>query len=412
MRIAIQTLGCRTNQAESLEIEAVLRSSGNKIVDISENPDLCVINTCTVTARADQQSRQLIRKALRNNSKVIVTGCYAELHADEIKEIGAAIDIVKNRDKYHIISKITNNSSTDISMSALYARKRPVVKVQDGCNFSCSYCSIPMARGESRSMPLAAILKKIQVLEEAGFKEIVLTGIHLGTYGLDMMPNKSLSLLLQNILTYTTISRIRLSSIEINEVTDGIIDIMMDPRICKHLHIPLQSGDDRILEKMNRHYTVGYYAERLQTIVGTFPGIAIGTDVITGFPGESKESFLNTCGFIKKLPLSYVHVFPYSSRPGTKAALMSGHIPEPMKKERVRILKDIASSIRKDYIMNHVDDVLQIVVEDKSLEGYYGTSANYIKVLLAGDYDLTPQTLIDIRVTGVKNQYALGIPLI
>lgn len=412
MRIAIQTLGCRTNQAESLEIEAVLRSSGNKIVDISENPDLCVINTCTVTARADQQSRQLIRKALRNNSKVIVTGCYAELHADEIKEIGAAIDIVKNRDKYHIISKITNNSSTDISMSALYARKRPVVKVQDGCNFSCSYCSIPMARGESRSMPLAAILKKIQVLEEAGFKEIVLTGIHLGTYGLDMMPNKSLSLLLQNILTYTTISRIRLSSIEINEVTDGIIDIMMDPRICKHLHIPLQSGDDRILEKMNRHYTVGHYAERLQTIVGTFPGIAIGTDVITGFPGESKESFLNTCGFIKKLPLSYVHVFPYSSRPGTKAALMSGHIPEPMKKERVRILKDIASSIRKDYIMNHVDDVLQIVVEDKSLEGYYGTSANYIKVLLAGDYDLTPQTLIDIRVTGVKNQYALGIPLI
>lgn len=412
MRIAIQTLGCRTNQAESLEIEAVLRSSGNNIVDISENPDLCVINTCTVTARADQQSRQLIRKALRNNSKVIVTGCYAELNADQIKEIGAAIDIVKNCDKCHIINKITNNSSADISMSGLYARKRPIVKVQDGCNFSCSYCSIPMARGRSRSMPLATILEKIQVLAEAGFKEIVLTGIHLGTYGLDMMPKKSLSFLLQNILTYTTIPRIRLSSIEINEVTDDIVDIMMDPRICKHLHIPLQSGDDRILEKMNRHYTAGYYADRLQTIASMFPGIAIGTDVITGFPGESKESFLNTCGFMERLPLSYAHVFPYSSRPGTKAALMPGHIPEPVKKERVRVLKDIASSIRKDYIMSHVDDVLQIVIEGKCLEGYYGTSANYIKVLLARDFDLMAQTLIDIRVTGVENQYALGIPLI
>ncbi|MBF0558039.1 MAG: tRNA (N(6)-L-threonylcarbamoyladenosine(37)-C(2))-methylthiotransferase MtaB [Nitrospirae bacterium] len=412
MRISIETLGCRTNQAESLEMEAALKHVGNSIVAISELPDICIINTCSVTAKADQQSRQLIRKALRNNTKVIVTGCYADLHADIIKEIGDSIEIVKNIDKCHIINRLTNHNSTDICISGQCARKRPIIKVQDGCNFSCSYCSIPMARGRSRSLPLREILHKINKYEEAGYKEIVLTGIHLGTYGLDCIPKESLSFLLSNILTCTSIPRIRLSSLEINDVTNDVLDIMEDPKICRHLHIPLQNGDDSILRRMNRNYDTRLFADQLEMISQKFPGIAIGTDIITGFPGESDHNFLNTCRFIESLPLAYVHVFPYSSRPGTRAAAFENHVPEQVKKERVRILNNIAESIKRCYIESNIDNVLQIIVENMTFQGYFGTSANYIKVLLTGDYDLSEETLVNIRVTGYENQHASGIPLI
>ena len=412
MRIAIQTLGCKTNQAESLEIESYLIQDGNSVVEISDRPDICIINTCSVTAKADQQSRQLIRKALRNNAKVIVTGCYAELYADRIKEIGDSIEIIKNVDKDSIISKIFNRKPAFTCASGQYSRKRPIVKIQDGCNFSCSYCSIPMARGRSRSMPMKEIIDKINKYEESGYKEVVLAGIHLGTYGLDYIPNESLSLLLKRILTDTSMARIRLSSIEIGEVNENIIDIMADSRICRHLHIPLQSGDDYILRKMKRHYDTTKFADRLEMITLKFPGIAIGTDIITGFPGEGEENFLNTCRFIEGLPLSYVHIFPYSVRTGTKASLFDNQVPEWIKKERFKVLNKIADFIRQNYIVRHIDDTLQIIIETKNHEGYWGTSANYIKVLLAGDYDLKEKALIDVRVAGFENQHATGIPLI
>jgi threonylcarbamoyladenosine tRNA methylthiotransferase MtaB len=411
MRISILTLGCKTNQAESLNIESILKLAGNDVVAISESPDLCILNTCTVTAKADQQSRQLIHKALRSNAKVIVTGCYAELNADEIRKMGHAIDVVKNSDKDNIISKLTTIDESSLSISSHYPRHRPIVKVQDGCNFSCSYCSIPMARGKSRSELFDKIIGRINRYDLAGYKEVVLTGIHLGTYGFDFKPQKSLSLLLKGILKETSIGRIRLSSVEMNEINEDLLDTISDVRICKHLHIPLQSGDDYILRKMSRTYSASDFASKLEHITGRFPDIAVGTDVITGFPGESEESFLKTCSFIESLPFAYVHVFPYSSRPGTKAAGYDDKIPDFTKKQRVGILRKIAEAKRRDYIVSQFNKVLEIIIEYKSAEGFFGTSANYIKVLLPLDFDLCEETLMNIKVAGYKNCHALGIPV-
>ncbi len=411
MRISILTLGCKTNQAESFSVEGHLKRTGNEIVDISDNPDLCIINTCTVTAKADRQSRQLIYRALRNSAKVIVTGCYSELNADEIKKLGTAIDIIKNSEKETLLSKLINCHTDDLCIDNRYPRHRPIVKVQDGCNYSCSYCAIQKARGRSRSESCGEILKKINEYTESGYKEVVLTGIHLGAYGLDLKFKKSLSDLLKLILRETSMTRIRLSSLGINEINDELIDTVSDSRICKHLHIPLQSGDDFILKKMDRKYSTASFINRIQSITEMFPDIAIGTDVITGFPGEGDESFLKTCSFIEAAPFSYIHVFPYSTRPGTRAASFDGQIPYYIKKHRVNILKTIGDSKKGDYLKRHLDKTLEILVESRTTEGYVGTSANYIKVLIASGIDLGEETLVNVRVTGIRNYQALAIPL-
>ena len=411
MRISILTLGCKTNQAESFSIESTLKHAGYDIVDISETPDLCIINTCTVTAKADRQSRQLIYRALRNNSKVIVTGCYSELNVDEIKRIGASIDVIKNSEKESIISKLITYNPTGLCVDDRYPRQRPIVKVQDGCNFSCSYCAISIARGKSRSESYEKIMNKINEYDASGYKEVVLTGIHLGAYGLDLRFKKSLSDLLRGILKETSMTRIRLSSIGINEINDDLLASISDSRICKHLHIPLQSGDDSILKRMDRTYSTASFINRLEIIANKFPDIAIGTDVITGFPGEGDESFIKTCRFIEAAPFSYVHIFPYSRRPGTRAASFDGQVPDNIKKQRVKILRTVGDSKRNDYLLRHMNKPLQILIENKTTEGYVGTSANYIKVLIASGFDLREETLINVRVTGYKNYQALAIPV-
>ncbi len=406
MRISIVTLGCKTNQAESFGIEGALKCDGHEIVAISDSPDLCIINSCSVTAKADQQSRQLINKALRNKAKVIVTGCYAELNADAINAIGEKITVFRNIEKSSIVSTLTKSDSS-INCN-FYPRQRPIVKVQDGCNYSCTYCTIPRARGRSRSESCAEIIDSIIKYTSAGYNEVVLTGIHLGTYGLDLEPKKSLSFLLKGILKKTAMPRIRLSSLEIKEIDEELLDIMMDRRICNHLHIPLQSGDDLILKAMNRTYSTEEYRHRIEVIAKKFPDIAIGTDLITGFPGEDEKSFVSTCSFIETMPFSYIHVFPYSSRPGTVAALMKNQVPENVKKERVRILRLKSDSNRKKYIESQLNKTLQIIVERRGTEGYEGTSANYIKVLVPNGLDLQEESLINIRVTGYENNRALG----
>ncbi len=411
MRISILTLGCRTNQSESFSIECSLKRAGNDIVDISEAPDLCIINTCTVTAKADRQSRQLIYRALRNNAKVIVTGCYSELNADEIKGMGSAIDVIKNSEKETILSKLIDYNTDQPFVNCRYPRHRPIVKVQDGCNFSCSYCAIPKARGRSKSESYDQIIQKINEYDASGYKEVVLTGIHLGSFGLDLTFRKSLSVLLKGILKETSMARIRLSSLGINELNDELLDLISDKRICKHLHIPLQSGDDLILKKMDRRYTAAAFIKRVEFIAEMFPDISIGTDIITGFPGEGDESFQKTRGIIEAAPFSYVHVFPYSTRPGTKAATFDGRVSDIVKKHRVNVLKTIGDSKKRDYLTRHLNKTLEILIENKTTEGYVGTSANYIKVLIAGSRDLREETLIDIRVTGFVNYQALAIPI-
>lgn len=410
MKIAVLTLGCKTNQAESMNMEHALNNAGHQIVEMLEKPDICIINTCTVTSKADYQSRQLINRALKNNAKVIVTGCYAELNNEQIKNIDNNIEVIRNNNKSNIINMIPNEYSSGNINFSKYARHRPAVKVQDGCNYSCSYCAIPMARGRSRSIPIDRVISEIKFYESLGYKEIVLTGIHLGTYGLDLKPKKSLSMLLDNILKNTNIPRIRISSLEIKEIDDKFLELLTEERICKHLHIPLQSGDDNILKLMNRTYSTKDFLSGIERIIKKVPEISIGTDVIVGFPSEGEVEFENTKKLIESIPFSYLHVFPYSPRPRTKAVTFSGQVAGAIKKERVTILREIGMAKKEDYIEKNIGKSLDIIVEDRCEDGVIGTAGNYIKVLVTDENNIKEGMLVNVHVLGHKDGIAIGIP--
>lgn len=414
MKIAVLTLGCKTNQAESIHIEGSLNSSGHQIVDITEKPDICIINTCTVTSKSDYQSRQLIHKALKINSRVIVTGCYAELNYEQLRKIHGDIEIIKNEEKDNIINILRDNtlSNTLYNQHPLaLSRHRPIVKVQDGCNYSCSYCAIPLARGRSKSILSDKANREIKYYELLGYKEIVLTGIHLGTYGLDLKPKTSLSNLVKAILKNTKIQRIRLSSLEINEINEELLELITDSRICKHLHIPLQSGDNSILKLMNRTYSVSEYASGIEKVLRKMPDISIGTDVIVGFPGEGELEFNNTLRLIESIPFSYLHIFPYSKRPNTKAISLQGHIANFVKKERAAILRNIGLAKKQAYLIRHLNSILEVIIENKCKDGLIGTAGNYIKVLLENQNNIQPGMLINAKISGYEDNTAIGSPV-
>lgn len=266
MKISILTLGCKVNQAESSLIEGALKSNGNEIVDIVEKPDVCIVNTCTVTAKSDYQSRQLIRRAYRAGARVFVTGCYSELNKESVQSMKGVEAIVNNTNKLNIISKLSNKTIDASSCFPTASKSRFFLKIQDGCNYSCTYCTIPKARGASKSIIPDTVVRQAGEAVSSGYNEIVLTGIHLGTYGLDLKPKVTLSQVIKTILKQTTIMRIRLSSIEVSEIDDELLDLLTDKRICNHLHIPLQSGDNRILELMNRTYNSGQFSFKIKGI--------------------------------------------------------------------------------------------------------------------------------------------------
>ncbi|HWR88813.1 MAG TPA: radical SAM protein, partial [Dissulfurispiraceae bacterium] len=255
MRIALVTLGCRTNQAETFRLERAIREARHEIVGRPDEADLCIINTCTVTGKADLQSRQVIRRALRKGKRVIATGCFTELNRPEMGDCGGDLTLVPNDKKDDIIKLIGEAQPGKTAVIAKEGRKRPVIKVQDGCDHSCSYCVVPAARGRSRSSAVSDVLSEIALCEEEGYNEIVLSGIHLGMYGRDHDPGETLSSLLENILLRCRIPRIRLSSLEISEIDERLLEVLTNERICRHLHVPLQSGSDNILKSMNRSYT-------------------------------------------------------------------------------------------------------------------------------------------------------------
>jgi threonylcarbamoyladenosine tRNA methylthiotransferase MtaB len=408
MKISILTLGCRTNQAESISLENTLRNEGHNIVEFSLKPDICIINTCTVTSKADYQSRQLINRAVREGSRVIVTGCFAELNAEYIKGLKDNVNIVSNNDKDKLISMIPASNSSINLTNKHKTRVRPIIKVQDGCNYSCSYCAIPQARGRSRSIPAESIIREVLHYETLGFNEVVLTGIHIGTYGTDLNVKYALSDLVEEILLKTSIKRLRLSSIEVKEVDDKLLDLMSDLRVCRHLHLPLQSGDDNLLKLMNRTYNSDYYIRMIDRIMNKFSDIAIGTDIIVGFPGEGENEFSNTLQVIEKLPFSYIHVFPYSKRPNTKAIELSGHVADKIKKYRASILRELSTQKKKAFIEKHIGITMDIVVENKDDSAIMGTSRNYIKVIIASNDEINEGDLLNIRVIDYKDGYAVG----
>ena len=406
MKVSVLTLGCRVNQSESSIIEGTLKENGITIVDLNENPDICVVNTCTVTAKSDYNSRQLIRKAAKAGAKVIVTGCYSHLRNDEVSSIPGVIEVVDNTRKYEIVNIITGGKN-DLIFS-YFSRSRPHLKVQDGCNFRCSYCSVPLARGKSKSVPLEEILERVKTIEAAGYNEVVLTGIHLGSYGKDLADKSSLKLLLKFILKFTCIKRIRLSSLEINEVDDELIELLQDIRLCSHIHLPLQSGSDKILQLMKRNYTLSEFSLKAHMILSKIDNISIGSDIIVGFPGEGDKEFMNTYNYLDSFPFSYLHIFPFSARPATEAGKMVDRVQNNIIKNRLDILIELSRAKKLKYLQKQLHSVLDIIIEERNNDGYaIGTSGNYIKVSMPLD-NAIKGSIVFVRAIRVSGNFLEG----
>ncbi len=376
----IDTLGCKVNQAETDLITDELARKGLEPVGLGQSPDWCIINTCTVTSQTDKKVRQAIRKAKKTNpgARLLVTGCFAELNPDFLAREGVH-HVVGNKEKMNISSIVSPGGHTGVSFCE--SRSRPLVKVQDGCRQFCTYCIVPLVRGDYFSVPKEKVIGMVKNARDNGFQEVVLTGIHLGKYGIDLK-EFTLEGLLQDILNKTDIKRIRLSSIEIGEITEGLIKLMDDAggRICSHLHIPLQSGSDEVLRSMGRPYKSKQFLDRLKKVKAGIPGIGITTDVMVGFPKESEYDFNKTLEAVMNASFSKVHVFRYSRRDKTPAAEMEGQVPDGIKKLRSSRLAKLGDSLREDYLKKNRGKVLEVVLEKRCRAAASGTSSNFIKV--------------------------------
>ena len=405
MKVAVLTLGCRVNQSESSVLKGSLEINGATIVELREKPDFCIVNTCTVTAKSDYNSRQLIRRAAKAGAKVIVTGCYAHLKRNEVSSIPGVIELVDNSRKYDIVNLITGKES--VLVFSHFSRSRPHLKVQDGCNFRCSYCSVPLARGISKSVPLHEVLDRVRAIEEAGYNEIVITGVHLGSYGKDLADKTPLKQLIKYILKASNIKRIRLSSVEINEVDDELIELMQDIRLCSHLHLPLQSASDKILKLMRRHYTSSEFSAKIEDIFGKIANISVGSDIIVGFPGEGDNEFMDTYAFLKAFPFAYLHVFPFSVRPDTEAGKMRDRVHNHLIKQRVDSLMELGRDKKRSYFQKQLHGVLDVIIEEKDDNHSLGTSGNYIKISMPSN-NAKKGSLVFVKILEAKDNLLEG----
>jgi threonylcarbamoyladenosine tRNA methylthiotransferase MtaB len=421
----IATLGCRVNQCESDAIRHCLERQGWQAVDEGAACDLCVINTCTVTHRASMQSRQLIRQAVRNHpgARIVVTGCYAQTEPEVLSAIDGVDWVIGHRDKHRIPDMVLSGkpscSRGEPGRLELFAatvpprgaRTRPVLKIQDGCNAFCSYCIVPYARGRSRSLPLTEVQASLAELRDHGFREVVLSGIHLGCYGLDLTPPTDLAGLLALLDPSDTVERIRLSSIEPRELTVEIIDrVAISRRYCHHFHIPMQSGDDDTLRKMRRPYDSRFFREKVLYVHSRMPEAAIGADVLIGLPGENHQAFTHTLRVVEELPLTYLHVFPFSPREGTPAATWDGRVPPEVIKERCRRVREAGDRKRQAFYQRHIGTSVTLLVEtrrDRRSGLLRGMTGNYIPVTFAGD-DRWMNRFARVRIDSVQDGGVTG----
>lgn len=406
----IQTLGCKVNQYESLWLAQEFKKKG-LIESLDNTADIYVINTCTVTQKAGMQSRQLVRQAKKTRSIIIATGCHAQHAPHEFEGISGVKYIFGNAYKHKIpglIPEILNsqnpkkilkhskmlNFSKFINMPVTDHgdKTRAFLKIQDGCNSFCSYCIVPYTRGPCRSLKFETALDYIERLKNSGYMEIVLSGIHLGCYGQDLNPKTNLYNLLFKIAETKKNIRIRISSIEPTEISDDIIQLIANsPVLCSHIHIPLQSGDDNILKKMNRHYSRNFFKELVLKIHQAIPDAAIGVDILSGMPGESEREFLNTYNLIKELPVTYLHVFPFSPREKTPAANFSEMINHKIIKEGCKKLRLLSDKKKEGFYKKMEGKTLQVLIEgkrDKKTGLLKGFSSNYVPVFIEGNSSL------------------------
>jgi threonylcarbamoyladenosine tRNA methylthiotransferase MtaB len=428
----ITTLGCKVNQAESEAIAQELLDSEWSSAANCDKAKVCIVNTCTVTQKASMQSRQAIRRAIRSNPKarIIVTGCYAQTAPREIKDI-EGVDHVVGQDKKHAIGRmIRSNGDPDsdieifpqggpdsgshfqmMPLAASAPRTRPFLKIQDGCNAFCTYCIVPYARGRSRSMPADDVLQSIDRFAEAGFQEVVLTGIHLGAYGRDLATATSLADLMKRIENRRSIARVRISSIEPFELSEKVIEQVAASEIfCKHFHIPLQSGDDGILKKMGRPYSHQDFMALIDRIHELMPDAAIGVDTLIGFPGETEAAFENTYKLIAGLPIGYLHVFPFSERPGTPAAKLPNKLDSRVIKARAERMRELGHQKRMTFYRRFEGLSLPVLIEGKrdSASGLLkGLSSNYLPVIIDGGDDLQNK-IVEVKIEKLEGSRLFG----
>lgn len=437
---SIVTLGCKVNQYESEAIAQELKDAGFEMLyrgpALIKVPDTVIINTCTVTQKAAMQSRQTIRQAIRSNpdATVIVTGCHVQTDPQDIQQIKGVHGIIGHADKQLIPDLVVSSTITkpdpliridsDIRKTRVFKaghhtpignRTRPFLKIQDGCDAFCTYCIVPYARGPHRSMPLEHVLAHVQKIHEAGYREVVLTGIHLGRYGSDLRPSTTLCGLVERLHRQEMIDRIRLSSIEPLEITDDLLDLVQiahkrPGHICRHLHIPMQSGDNDILKTMRRPYSRHDFRELVQKIHTKVPDAAIGADVMLGFPAETEAAFQNTFDLIDEMPLTYLHVFPFSPRKGTPADTYPDQIDPQAIKDRCGMIRELGYRKRRAFLEQHIQTDVEVIVEtaEDSRTGLLkGITSNYIKVLFEGRKDVK-NTFQKVHIDGLHESQSVS----
>ncbi len=417
MKVGIYTLGCKVNSYESEYVTDLFKKAGYEICDFNSVCDVYVINTCTVTNGSDAKSRKIIREAIRNNPSacIVAMGCFVESSKDNLID---GINIcIGNKDKSKIVELVEDYMNThtninhiveldrefeDMEIENFGSRTRAFVKVQDGCENYCTFCIIPHVRGKCRSKKLETVVEEVTKLVENGYKEVVLTGIHTGSYGIDL--GLDFADLLEALIKIDGLERLRISSIEVTELNDRVIDIIKNSNIiCNHLHIPLQAGSDKVLKLMNRKYDLEFFKNKIEELRNVKPDLAVSTDIIVGFPGEGEEEFLNTLSVSDKIKFSKIHVFPYSERRGTPAVKFKEKVSEQDKKDRVKRLIALSEKLEKEYMSKFIGRTVSVLVEEYK-DGYsYGHTSNYLYVKVKGLFN--KEEIIDVKIKEVEYPY-------
>lgn len=429
-KIAFYTLGCKVNQADTASMEAIFRNKGYEVVNFNETADIYLINTCVVTNMGQRKSRQIINRAVRHNpmSLIVVTGCYPQTAPEEVKAIEGVDVIIGNQERGKIaelveealalkhdhildnVQKMTVDTVfEEIAAGTETNKTRAFLKIQEGCNQYCTYCIIPYARGPLRSRSIDNIKAEVAKLVAAGYKEIVLIGIHLGCYGKEMKNNTTLCDAVEAALSVEGLKRLRLGSLESVEVEPRLLEIMeRDSRLCRHLHLPLQSGCDKILQAMHRPYTTQRFTELLKDIRTRIPDVLITTDIIVGFPGETEADFAQTAEFVKACGFSKMHIFPYSKRKGTPAEKMPEQVEDSVKQKRAAVLAEIDSKMQlqvmQELVGKEVEVLFEQPVDDEHIEGLAG---DYMRVIVKADGSLCGE-IAKVKIIGLHDDFLQG----
>lgn len=429
--VAFHTLGCKVNHYETEAIWQLFKKDGYEQVDFEDQAEVYVINTCTVTNTGDKKSRQVIRRAIRRNPDAVicVTGCYAQTTPSDIMAIDGVDIVIGTQDRQSLLGYIEQykqerqpinavgnimkaKTFEDLDVPQFTERTRASLKIQEGCNNFCTFCIIPWARGLLRSRTPESVVQQAEALVASGYKEIVLTGIHTGGYGEDL-EEYNLAKLLLDLEQVEGLERLRISSIEASQITDEVIAVLkQSSKVCRHLHVPLQAGDDTVLKRMRRKYTVAEFRERIVKVREVLPNFALTSDVIVGFPGETEEQFMNTYHFIRDMHFAELHVFPYSKRTGTPAARMEDQVDEEVKNDRVHRLISLSNQLAKEYAASFEGTILELIPEteytDKPGSGLYmGYTDNYLKVVVKGTEELIGQ-IVQVRIDEAGYPYSIG----